>query len=388
MPATGSEYPNGDVQKGKWLNTTGGTTGNYWELIDEAISSANDADYVRGAGSSSDNATESLILDMTNMPSDFKSITDISYNIRYRQFSRVDDTISFNIWLERADGTDLTNVVSINNVTTTAFTNSGVTAFTLTTAGTNGTKTDWDGVRLVIQQVYSASMAADGGYIAISAVEITGNYTAFSTLSRTASSSGTGSSTASGVITKLRTATSSGTGSSVALDVVTNIRTASAGGTGSSNASGVISKLRTASASGTSSSSTSILVTRIRTASSSGTGSSVAIFAQTIDRTASASAVGSSVAIGAKTFFATAISSGLGSSVATGLHISIRTVTATGVGSSVVVSGRAISREASSSGQGSSPNVLWVNAGRTLSEGIKLPPFWIDAKPKFVRRRN
>lgn len=174
-----SIYPNGDVQKGKWLNTGGTTTGNYWDLVDEAIASANDADYIRGTGSGTDNSTETYIADIGATPTDFVTMASLSYNVRYRQFNRVDDTISFTILITNSSGTALTNTVTISNVTTTTFTNSGATAFTLTSAGTSATKTTWDAARLVIGQVYSASMAADGAYIAISAIELTGTYNAY-----------------------------------------------------------------------------------------------------------------------------------------------------------------------------------------------------------------
>ena len=368
MPALGSEYTNGDIQKGKWLNTTGGTTGNYWELVDEAIASANDADYIRGTGSGTDNSTETYIADLTAMPSDFKSMTTLNYNVRYRQFNRVDDTVSFTILVTNSAGTALTNTVTISNVTTTTFTNSGATAFTLTTAGTNATKADWDAARLVIGQVYSASMAADGAYIAISAIELTGDYVGFSTLSRTATSSGTGSSSASHVITKLRTATSSGTGSSSASGTTTRLRTASSSGTGSSSSVILATRVRTGSASGTGFSTASGVVTRFRTASASGTGSSTVIFAQTVDRTASSSGVGSSSATGVKgKIVGPTTSSGVGSSSIVVVITKLRTATASGIGSSVVLSGRVMSREALASGQGSSPTVLWLNLGKSLS---------------------
>lgn len=174
-----SIYTNGDVQKGKWLNTTGGTTGNYWELIDEAIASVNDLDYIRASGSGNDTNTETYIADLMATPSDFVSIISLSYNIRYRQFNRVDDTVNFTILVTNSAGTALTNTVTISNVTETTFKDSGVTAFTLTTAGTNATKTDWDAARLVIGQTYSANMTPDGAYIAISALELTGTYNAY-----------------------------------------------------------------------------------------------------------------------------------------------------------------------------------------------------------------
>jgi hypothetical protein len=53
-----------------------------------------------------------------------------------------------------------------------------------------------------------------------------------------------------------------------------------------------------------------------------------------------------------------------------------------------VVSGKTTSREAASHGQSSVQIATWRNAGVTLNESIKMPPFWVDAHPKFIRRRR
>jgi hypothetical protein len=384
MPALGSLFANGDVQKGNFLNNSGGTTGDYFALIDEAISSANDTDYIRGSANGNDNDPgEIVIFNITNMPSDFVSITSLTYNVRYRQFNRVDDTVTLQFWIERSDGTDLTNVVTISGITSTAFTNTGAVNFTLTTAGTNGTKTDWDAARLVFAQNYTTSMSSDGAYAAVSAVELTGQYVASSTVTRTASSSGTGSSTAPDVVVKLRDASASGTGSSSASGTRVVLRTATSSGLGSSTATRVVTDVRTASSSGTGSSFATRLVTRVRTASASGTGSSVAVFATTVTSTASSSATGSSVVVSAKLLSRSATSSGVGTATGDWLVAIVASATSTGTGSSSVifirtlvrtaselgssssdiVSGRAVSREANSNGYGFTEKALWVNAG-------------------------
>lgn len=389
MATLGSEYTNGDVQKGKWLNTTGGTTGNYWELIDEAIASANDADYIRGTGSGSDTSTETYIADLTAMPSDFLSMTSLSYNVRYRQFGRVDDTVSFTILVTNSAGTALTNTVTISNVTTTAFTNSGVTAFTLTTAGTTATKADWDAARLVIGQTYTASMTPDGAYIAISAIELTGDYTAFATVSRTGTSSGTGSSSNTGLVTRNRTASSSGTGSSSTSAVVARLRTATSSGAGSSSNTVLATRVRSASSSGTGSSASSRVITRLRTATGTGLGSSTTIYAQTVDRTASGTGVGSSSATWIRGIFVgPTTGSGAGSSSIVAVITRFRTASGSGSSFSVAIGARSALAVGYSSGYGDSTGATWFNGGRSLNEFIKLPPFWVDSRPKYIRRRR
>jgi len=192
MPSLGSLFPNSDVQKGTWLNTGGTTTGDFFALVDETIASANDADYIRGPAGAAASGANAYDAGITNMPSDFNGMTTLNYNVRYRQFNRSNDTVGFTLLIESSTGTALTNTVTFAGVTTTTFTNSGATAFTLTSAGTNATKADWDGAVLVVAQTYTASGPNDNAYIAVSAIELTGTYL----LSRTATSSATGSSVA------------------------------------------------------------------------------------------------------------------------------------------------------------------------------------------------
>lgn len=387
MAVLGSTFPNSDIQKGSFLNTAGATTGDYFALVDEVVASANDADYIRGpAGAAATGGTQVYDAGLTNMPTDFVDMTSLSYNIRYRQFNRVDDTLGLTLLIESSGGTAYTNTVTIAGITTTAFTSSGVTAFTLTSAGLAATKTDWDAAVLVVGQTYTASMGNDNAYVAISAIEITGVYDAASTVTRTASSSGTGSSSATGIIPKLRTASASGTGTSSASRVISKLRTASASGAGTSSANRLVTRVRTSSASGTGTSSVNRLVTRIRTASASGVGSGVARTA--VQRTASASGLGSSATVAIRTVIRTTTPSLASGSSSAFFFIQItRTALAQATGSSLVVSGRSISREAYGQGYGDTIVGTWRNAGVTLNESVKMPPFWVDAKPKFIRRR-
>lgn len=387
MAILGSTFPNSDIQKGSFLNTAGATTGDYFALVDEVVASANDADYIRGpAGASATGGTQVYDAGLTNMPTDFVDMTSLSYNIRYRQFNRVDDTLGLTFLVESSGGTAYTNTVTIAGITTTAFTSSGVTAFTLTSAGLAATKTDWDAAVLVVGQTYTASMGNDNAYVAISAIEITGVYDAASTVTRTATGSGTGSSSATGIIPKLRTASASGTGTSSASRVISKLRTASASGTGTSSANRLVTRARTSSASGTGTSSANSLVTRIRTASASGVGSSDARVV--IRRTASASGLGSSTATGVKgQIVGPTFGTGIGSSNALVLVTSVRTASASGLASSVVVSGRVIARTAFSGAYAPEGQALWVNGGKSLMEEVRMPPFWVDKQPRIIRRR-
>lgn len=387
MAILGSTFPNSDIQKGSFLNTAGATTGDYFALVDEVVASANDADYIRGpAGAAATGGTQVYDAGLTNMPTDFVDMTSLSYNIRYRQFNRVDDTLGLTFLVESSGGTAYTNTVTIAGITTTAFTSSGVTAFTLTSAGLAATKADWDAAVISIAQTYTVSMGTDNAYVAISAIEITGVYDAASTVTRTATGSGTGSSSATGIIPKLRTASASGTGTSSASRVISKLRTASASGAGTSSANSLVTRLRTSSASGAGTSSANSLVTRIRTASASGVGSSDARVV--IRRTASASGLGSSTATGVKgQIVGPTFGTGIGSSNALVLVTSVRTASASGLASSVVVSGRVIARTGFSGAYAPEGQALWVNGGRSLMEEVRMPPFWVDKQPRIIRRR-
>ncbi len=366
MAVLGSTFPNSDIQKGSFLNTAGATTGDYFALVDEVVASANDADYIRGpSGAAATGGTQVYDAGITNMPTDFVDMTSLSYNIRYRQFSRVDDTLGLTLLVESSGGTAYTNTVTIAGITTTAFTSSGVTAFTLTSAGLAATKADWDAAVLVVGQTYTASMGNDNAYVAISAIEITGVYDAASTVTRTATGSGTGSSSATGIIPKVRTASASGTGTSSASRVVSKLRTASASGAGTSSANRLVTRVRTSSASGTGTSSVNRLVTRIRTASASGVGSSDARIP--LKSTVSSSGLGSSSCIRVVVRERTASATGLSSSSIVYLRFLVRTTQAFADGTSFALGARASVRSASSAGFGTVEKALWANAGKPIS---------------------
>lgn len=165
-----------------------------------------------------------------------------------------------------------------------------------------------------------------------------------------------------------RTASSSGVGSSTATRVISNVRLASAGGLGAGTAIGTVTRVRTASQGAVGSSTANRLATRVRTASASGLGSSTA----TAIRTRVVGPV---------------FGSALGSSSALVLVTRVRTANTSGVSSSVVVSGRLIERTGFSAAYVPDSLVLWANGGKALMEEVRMPPFWLDKKPRIVRRR-
>jgi hypothetical protein len=164
-----------------------------------------------------------------------------------------------------------------------------------------------------------------------------------STISRTATGSGTGTETASGLHIAPRTATGSGVGSQTAVGSVT---------------AQIIE--RTATGSGIGSQTADVLVQSLRTATGSGVGSQTAVglvTAQIIERTATGSGVGAETGVGLITRLRTATGSGVGTQTANGLVQSLRTATGLGLGTQsaegVVVDG-SVQRTALGSGVGGS----------------------------------
>jgi hypothetical protein len=163
------------------------------------------------------------------------------------------------------------------------------------------------------------------------------------TVSRTATGSGTGTQTASGLHIAPRTATGSGEGSQTADGLVT---------------AQIIERTATGSAIG--SQTADVLVQSLRTAIGSGVGSQTAVglvTAQIIERTATASGVGAETGVGLIIRLRTATGSGAGTQTANGLVQSLRTATGSGLGTQsaegVVVDG-SVQRTALGSGVGGS----------------------------------
>lgn len=170
-------YPTSDVQVGTWTTDAGGTT-NLWQKIEEGIAGATDTnDFIRAPTGTSNTTANQYEVGFTDTPTDFLAMETLSVNVRYNQTGRSDDTLSLVIRVESSAGTAYTNDLTIANITTTAFTNSGVTALTLTSAGLAAIQSDWDGAYIVLSQTYTASMANDNARVQVSAIELTGSYT-------------------------------------------------------------------------------------------------------------------------------------------------------------------------------------------------------------------
>lgn len=128
-----------------------------------------------------------------------------------------------------------------------------------------------------------------------------------------------------------KTATGSGTGTQTATGLVSSLRTATGSGTGTASTTIQKSLFRVGSDSaGTGSSSTSRIILRSRIATGSGIGSSSADGAKSSLRTATGSGVGGSTSAGFKILFRTASASGTSDGSALGIRVF--TVTATGSG--------------------------------------------------------
>ena len=71
--------PTADSSVGAWRTDTGSAI-NLWQRIDEGISGASDADYVQGPNNTNNSDVKFAV---TDMPSDFTSISSLSWQFRY-----------------------------------------------------------------------------------------------------------------------------------------------------------------------------------------------------------------------------------------------------------------------------------------------------------------
>lgn len=117
------------------------------------------------------------------------------------------------------------------------------------------------------------------------------------TVSRTATTSGTGSQVAISNVRRLRTAAANGTGSQVANGLVRRIRTASATGTSSETCLIRHTHRRAANATGNSFAGTVSGARRFRTAATGGTGSSICTVQKTTKRSATANGIGTATVL-------------------------------------------------------------------------------------------
>ena len=161
------------------------------------------------------------------------------------------------------------------------------------------------------------------------------------TIFRTATGSGAGDGSASGVRVVVRTATSSGAGASTSDGSRIPVRTATGSGVGGSSSVEIIVVLRTATGSGT------------------GTGSGVGL--HIVFKTATSSGNGTSTTVGVHVAPRTGTSAGQGTQTATRRLVAIRTATATGTGTALVVGARLVVRTGTATGAGDSAS-LWVKS--------------------------
>jgi hypothetical protein len=75
-----------------------------------------------------------------------------------------------------------------------------------------------------------------------------------------------------------------------------------------------------------------------------------------------------------------------GGSATTAIEILYRTGADTASSSEVASRVHVHLRSATDVGAGTLDVALWVNAGKTLNREVRMPPFWVDKKPKLIRR--
>lgn len=172
-----------------------------------------------------------------------------------------------------------------------------------------------------------------------------------------------------------RTATGSGTGTSSCNGVVVVSRSASGSGIGASSATGVVVVFRSASAFGIGASTSSGLIVSSRTATGSGVGASSAVGSTTpvVSVTASGAGIGTSSVAANVISGRSSVSSGLGGSSSSELHVNVRSASGFGSGTETSVNVIVRLREASGSGSGSSfasANVISIFDVTASGQGI------------------
>ena len=163
-------FPTGQVSAGDWTDEAGGTT-NLHLAIDE--SGAGGSDYIRG---SQDAVTNVGLWELTDMPSDFGTMTSIDVEIRHARGGVEggdngggDDTFTLFLRLVAADASVLTDEMQIESGTVGYLAKTEVVSFTGVQARD---KTVWDGARLQMGVAYSRSMGADGDRVWVDFVRI------------------------------------------------------------------------------------------------------------------------------------------------------------------------------------------------------------------------
>lgn len=175
--------------------------------VDEGISGADGTEIA-----DNNNATNDYYAyySLTNMPTDFSSMDDISINIRYRVAGAQTNNRSLYVRIitDEATPVELTASRTIaTNITTTTLTNSGALACTIT--GTP-TKAQWDNAVIEIREAIVKNKGGDTNGIRVDTFEFTGNYTtgATPTIRTTSAASSTFSAQATTAVIDIITQTS------------------------------------------------------------------------------------------------------------------------------------------------------------------------------------
>lgn len=154
---------------------------------------------------------ETLSRALDNTPADFGTMDDLSWQVEYRQQNRSDDTLQLGIRIMNgatvlaANDSGGTFSLVDANITNATDTTSSVTAFSY--VNTTANKTTWDGASIELEQAISKSKGADGLFVEVDYVAITGNYSAGST---TTPQSVSGSTTPSGAVSMVVNVSESG----------------------------------------------------------------------------------------------------------------------------------------------------------------------------------
>lgn len=188
-------------------------------------------------------------------------------------------------------------------------------------------------------------------------------YLGLAIVQRTATGSGVGTQSATGLKSKSSVATGSGLGGGSATSARIPVRTATGSGLGDATATSIKVAIRTATGSGTGTASVSRLITVVRDgAASAGTGSSTISQVLSNRRSATGSGIGSSSVTTLVSRLRSASGDGLGASSTTRVLVAIRTATGSGNGAGSADWTRLHVRDATGSGTSSQTDDGWTKS--------------------------
>jgi len=168
--------PTGDVSKSLVTTNSGGST-NLFAAIDDGIATPDDeTSYVHNNATAAGGQDGSLVLNLTDMPSNFASMSSLKIDVRARMIARVDDSTTLYAQILKADGTPLSNEVPVatNPGPTNWATISNITFTGLVAA----TKSDWDGATLKLRWdwVQAGAGPDNGNRLRVTATELHATY--------------------------------------------------------------------------------------------------------------------------------------------------------------------------------------------------------------------